>query len=274
MHDLGSPHLRDQVLGHRLAGAAELVDAAVDGRHPQFQPQPAQQKFLHLQPREAETQRQRGNEDRQRRADQAALAQLQVALAPLDPRVQPHARAGHRRMTAHAAGGEVAVPGGNDLEAHRASLEVKDVVRADLPASPFSAERRLAGFAHHRHVLDFPAHHDRLAPPVPRHAQPLAWRLRQRLVLVGLVLGRAARHGGVLAGATVTPLAHRIRAASLIAPIGIVARRRSRTGRRVLAQPIGQRPRQFAEPPRQIFKLLPRQTRKVCSFELGELRDA
>src|SRR3954465_1041917 len=114
---------------------------------------------------------------------------------------------------------------------------------------------------------------ERPAPPVPRHAQPLAWRLRRRLVLVGLVLGLAARRGGVLVGATVTPLAHRTRAASLIAPLGIVARRRSRTGRRVLAQPIGQRPRQFAEPPRQIFKLLPRQTRKVCSFELGQLRD-
>ena len=160
-----------------------------------------------------------------------------------------------------------------------AALPIASLPRADIPtivvwggepgADPVTTataltaplERRLAGFAHHRHVLDFPAHHDRLAPPVPRHAQPLAWRLRRRLVLVGLVLGRAARRGGVLVGATVTPLAHRTRAASLIAPVGIVARRRSRTGRRVLAQPIGQRPHQFAEPPRQIFKLLPRQTR-------------
>ena len=87
---------------------------------------------------------------------------------------------------------EVAVLGSRDLQAHFAAVEFKDVVGADVATPALGAERGLARLADHRHVLDFSGHHDRLPPPVPRHARPLARRLRWCLVLAG-------RRGSVLA---------------------------------------------------------------------------
>ena len=52
MDDFGRAHVLDELLDHGLAGEAEFVDAALDGRGPQFQGEPVGQEFLDLAPRE------------------------------------------------------------------------------------------------------------------------------------------------------------------------------------------------------------------------------
>jgi hypothetical protein len=51
--EIGNPgglRFFEKLFDHRLAGAAELVDAALDGRCSQFEPQPAGEKLLDLCP--------------------------------------------------------------------------------------------------------------------------------------------------------------------------------------------------------------------------------
>ena len=94
MDDIGRAHLLNELLDHGLAGQAEFVDAALDGRGSEFQAQPVGQEFLDLAPREAEAERQRRDESGEHRAHQAALAQLQIPPTPLNLRARPDAGGG------------------------------------------------------------------------------------------------------------------------------------------------------------------------------------
>src|SRR5208337_1629010 len=79
-------------------------------------------------------------------------------------------------------------------------------------------------------------------------------------------LGRSA--GGIGAAAV---RRDRNRFASLFSPIGVVTRRRPRTGRRILARAIGQRSRQFMQPPSQFLKLLARHPREAGALDIVQL---
>jgi hypothetical protein len=65
MDDGGGPNLLKQLLDDRLAGAAEFVDAAVDGPFAQLKPQPVLEKLRDLGPGLVMAQRQRGDKGRQ-----------------------------------------------------------------------------------------------------------------------------------------------------------------------------------------------------------------
>ena len=85
-----------------------------------------------------------------------------------------------------------------------------------------------ASRAHHRRVRDFSAHHNRLTAPMPFRAGLFAGALGG-LVLVRLA-GFLGRSVGRIGGGAVH--VGRNRLASLFTPIGVVARRRTRTGRK------------------------------------------
>src|SRR5208283_2059558 len=128
-----------------------------------------------------------------------------------------------------------AVSGRDDLKSHVASDEFEAVVGADAAALQVGAEGGAASRAHHRRVRDFCAHHNRLTAPMPFRAGLFAGA-PGGLVLVRLAgfLGRSVGRIGV--GAV---RVGRNRFASLFTPIGVVARRRTRTGRRILARAVG-----------------------------------
>lgn len=129
MHDLGAADLLNQILGHRLAGQTKLADAAVDAGGSQLEAKPIVEELLDLLPRQAEAYRQDGDEAGERRADQAAFGQLQVAPAALDLRAAAGAGAGYGFMAARAAAGEIAMFGSADLQRHGRAFEIVDVVR-------------------------------------------------------------------------------------------------------------------------------------------------
>ena len=223
-----NPRDPDALLDHGFAGQAEFVDAALDGRHSQFEVEPVAQKFLDLAPRKTAAQRQRGDESGEHGAHQATLAHPQVSFAPLDQRTQSDARAFDVVVTAGAAHSEVAVSGRGDLKSHVASDEFETVVGADAAALQVGAEGGAASRARHRRVRDFSAHHNRLTAPMPFRAGLFAGALGG-LVLVRLA-GFLGRSVGRIGGGAVR--VGRNRFASLFTPIGVVARRRTRTGRK------------------------------------------
>ena len=267
MDDLGGSHILDEALDHGFAGQAEFVDAALDGRHSQFEVEPVAQKFLDLAPRKTAAQRQRGDESGEHGAHQATLAHPQVSFAPLDQRTQSDARAFDVVVTAGAAHGKVAVSGRGDLKSHVASDEFEAVVGADAAALQVGAEGGAASRAHHRRVRDFSAHHNRLTAPMPFRAGLFAGALGG-LVLVRLA-GFLGRSVGRIGGGAVRVGGNRF--ASLFTPIGVVARRRTRTGRRILARAVGQQTRQLMQPPSQFLELLARHPREVGALDIVQL---
>ena len=159
------------------------------------------------------------------------------------------------------------MPGRGDLKSHVASDEFEAVVGADAAALQVGAEGAAAGRAHYRRVRDFAAHHDRLTAPMSFRAGLFAGALGGLgLVRIAGFLGRSAgRPGGgaVRAGGS--------RFASLFTPIGIIARRRTRTGRRILARAVGQQTRQLVQPPNQVLELLARHPREVGALDIVQL---
>jgi hypothetical protein len=182
VHDLGAADLLDQVLGHRFAGQAELPDAAVDAGGSQLEAEPIVEELLDLLPRQAEADRQDGDEAGECRPDPAAFGQLQVAPAALDLRAAAGAGTRDRFMAARAARGEIAMFGSADLQHHGRSLEIVDVMRAVLPAALRGAERGATRRAGRCIVVDSAAHDHRLAPPETGHSRPFAGWLRRLLV--------------------------------------------------------------------------------------------
>src|SRR5271167_685020 len=119
-----------------------------------------------------------------------------------------------------------------------------------------------------RWVLDVCAHHDRLAAPMPFRAGLFACGpAGLRLVWFASALGRGGGSLGVVSAVWATGR----RPTSLATPIGVVTRRRARTGRRVLDRAVGQRTRQLVQPPRQLLELLARHRREVCSLHIVQV---
>ena len=169
-------------------------------------------------------------------------------------------------MTAGAANGEVDVLGGGDLKSHVASDEFEAVVGADEPAFQVSPESGSAGRAHRRRVRDVCAHHNRLTAPMPFRAGLFAGGLAGLpLLWLAGALGRGG--GGSLAVAAFA----RGRPTSRLASIGVVARWRTRTGRRVLARTVGQQTRQLMQTPRQFLELLARHRREVGPLDIVQV---
>src|ERR1019366_10622051 len=100
-------------------------------------------------------------------------------------------------------------------------------------------EEGSAGGAHPRGMLAFRARHDRLAAPVSLRAGLFAGG--RAGVLLSRLAGALGRTGGRRAGVG----ASRGRLASRVTPIRGVARRRTRTGPRILAPAVRQRTRQL-----------------------------
>lgn len=88
-----------------------------------------------------------------------------------------------------------------------------------------------------------------------------------RLVRFASALGRGGGSLGVVSAVWATGR----RLASLATPIGVVTRRRARTGCRVLARAIGQRTRPLVQPPRQLLELLARHRREVCPLHIVQV---
>src|SRR5271170_897670 len=266
--DLRGLYVLDELLDHGFAGQAEFVDAALDGRRSKLEGQPVAQEFLDLAPREAEAQRQRRDESGEHRAHQAALVHMQVPPAALDLRAESDAWAGQGLMTTAAADREVDVFGRGDLKRHVAAHEFEAVVGADAPSLQVGTEAGAAGRAHRRWVLDVRAHYDRLAAPMPFRAGLFACGpAGLHLVQFASALGRGGGSLGVVSAVRATGR----RLASLATPIGVVTRRRPRTGRRVLARAVGQRTRQLVQPPRQLLELLARHRREVCPLHIVQV---
>src|SRR5208337_2154477 len=114
---------------------------------------------------------------------------------------------------------------------------------------------------------DFCAHHNRLTAPMSFRAGLFAGALGG-LVLVRLA-GFLGRSVGRTGGGAVR--VGRNRFASLFTPIRIVARRRSRTGRRILARAVGQQTRQLMQPPSQFLELLARHPCEVGALDIVQL---
>jgi hypothetical protein len=254
MDDLGGANLSDELLDDGLAGQTEFVNAAIDRRGSQFQAQPVEQEFLDLAPREAEAHRQGRDEGRQHRADETALAQLQIPPATLDFGPPPYAGAGHRFVAARAAHGEIDVFGRRDLKRHDAALEFEAVMGLDATALQVRTESGAASRASRRRVRHFRARHDRLGAPESFCSGPFAGGTG-RLLLVGLA-GLPGRGGG------------RLPAVAAVAPIRVVARRRARTRPRIRAQTVGQLPRQFVLPPSPSFEFLARHRGEFGSLHI------
>ena len=96
--DAGGPHLIEQVLDDRLAGDADLTQAAVDGSDRQRHPEPRDQELADAAARLMVTQAQRRDEDGQRRTDKAAFAQLQLPVPSFQKRQRSRAGAGRRTL--------------------------------------------------------------------------------------------------------------------------------------------------------------------------------
>ncbi len=254
VNNLGRANLLDELLDDGLAGQTEFMDAALDRRGSEFQAQPVEQEFLNLAPREAETHRQRRDESGEHRADQTALAQLQIPSAALDLRARPDAGAGDGFMAARAAHGEIDVLGRRDLERHHAALEFEAHVGLDATAREVGTEGGCAGRTNLGRVRDFRARHDRLGAPEPFRSGRLAGG-PGGLLLVRLA-GFPRRGGG------------RLPAIAAVAPIGIVARRRARTRSRIRAQTVGQLSRQLVLPPSPSLELLARHRGEVGSLHI------
>lgn len=156
MHDLGHTHLFDQLLDHRFACQAEFVNAPFDGGNTEFNAQPVDQKFGDLHAREAETQRQGRDEGSEHRANQAALAHLQVAPAPLDMRAQPGCGTCDGLLTTVAAYRQIAMFRGRDVKVHLAAGEFQTEMGADVAALRGGGpEARMACVARIRNMQDF-----------------------------------------------------------------------------------------------------------------------
>src|SRR5277367_273781 len=265
MKDLGRTHVPDELLDHGFAGKAEFMDAALDGRGSELQTQPVVKEFLDLAPREAEAERQCRDEGGEHRAHQAALAQLQIPPTALDLRARPDAGAGDGLVAARTAHGEVDVFGRRDLKSHFAAEEFEAVMGADASALQVETEGGSAGAACRRRVRNFSARDNRLTAPVPFRAGLFAGGLAG--LLLARIAGFLGRGGGRLAAARTG----RGGLSSLAAPIGIVARRRTRAGRRVLAQAVGQRARQLVLPPSPLLDLLARHRGEVGSLDIFQV---
>src|SRR5271165_7592833 len=109
---------------------------------------------------------------------------------------------------------------------------------ADATALQLATEGGSTAGAHGRRVLGFSAHNDRPASPTAFLAGPFAGRFGGP-VLVRLA-GFPGRGGGSF-GLAAALGAIRAPSASPVTSIGVVARRRARTGPGVLARPVGQR---------------------------------
>src|SRR5271168_1899182 len=157
--------------------------------------------------------------------------------------------------------------GEHPLKSHFAAGEFEAVVRADASALQVRPQGALAGGADDRRVRDFRAHDDRLGAPEPFRAGLFAGGLGG--LLLASFAGVLGRGGGWRCAAV--PIG-RGRFSSLAPPIRIVARRRARTGRRVRARAVGQRTRQLAPPPRQLFEFLARHRREVCPLDIVQVR--
>src|SRR5271168_2199090 len=193
---------------------------------------------------------------------------MQVPPAALDLRAESDAWAGQGLMTTAAADREVDVFGRGDLKRHVAAHEFEAVVGADAPSLQVGTEAGAAGRAHRRWVLDVRAHYDRLAAPMPFRAGLFACGpAGLHLVQFASALGRGGGSLGVVSAVRATGR----RLASLATPIGVVTRRRPRTGRRVLARAVGQRTRQLVQPPRQLLELLARHRREVCPLHIVQV---
>ena len=106
-------------------------------------------------------------------------------------------------------------------------------------------------------------------PPTAFLAGPFAGRFGGPiLVRLAGSLGRGAGSFGLAAalGAIRAP------SASPVTSIGVVARRRARTGPGVLARPVGQRARQLMQPPSQVLQFLARHRRQVCPIDILQVR--
>jgi hypothetical protein len=101
----GLAEVVEQILDHRLAGDADLADAAVEGADRQRHPEPSGQELADPGPRDVVAHRQSGDERGQRRADQTRLAQQQVARAPRHGGQHTHAGPGGGDRTAGALRG-------------------------------------------------------------------------------------------------------------------------------------------------------------------------
>src|SRR5271155_1067007 len=120
---------------------------------------------------------------------------------------------------------------------------------ADATALQLGTEGGSTAGAHGRRVLGFSAHNDRPASPTAFLAGPFAGRFGGPiLVRLAGFLGRGAGSFGLAAAVW----AIRAPSASPVTSIGVVARRRARTGPGVLARPVGQRARQLMQPPSQV----------------------
>ena len=166
-------------------------------------------------------------------------------------------------MTAGTANGEVDVLGRGDLKSHAAADEFEAVVGADEPALQVRPESGSAGRAYCQRVRDFSAHHNRLTAPMPFRAGLFAGGL------AGLPLFRLAGALGRGDGGSLAAAFGRL--ASRLTSIGVVARWRTRTGRRVLARAVGQQTRQLMQPPRQFLKLLARHHREVGPLDIVQI---
>ena len=134
--------------------------------------------------------------------------------------------------------------------------------------APGRAEGGSAGRAHRRRVRDFsrsPQSVDSANALSRRAVCRRAWRSSSRPACRRSRAGRRKDRR--------PPSGSAARFASLLTPIGVVARRRTRTGRRILARAVGQRTRQLAQPPRQFLKLLARHRRKVGSLDIVQVGD-
>src|ERR1019366_1902947 len=128
-------------------------------------------------------------------------------------------------------------------------------------------EEGSAGGAHRGHLLRSRTRHDGLAAPVALRAGLFAGGPAG--VLLGRLAGALGRTGGRRAGVG----ASRGRLASRVTPIRVVARRRTRTGPRILARAVRQRTRQLAPPPRQLLKFRTRHRRKVGPLDIVQVWD-
>lgn len=223
--DRGTTDLRDQFLDHRLAGQAELADAAVDARGFQLQAEPVGQELLDLLPRQPEAHRQDGDEAGERRTNQAAFAQLQVAPAAFDLRAAAGAGTRDGFLAAGATANEIAVSGGTDLQRHGGAFEIIDVMRTVLPRAPHGTQRRAARRADRRVVIDIASRDHRLTPPEAGHPGPFAGRLRW--LRVGC--SRRRRAGGIATARVVSAvLSGVLRPLAFVAPaVRVITRRRT-----------------------------------------------
>src|ERR1700684_1069422 len=157
------------------------MDAAIDRRDAQFQAKPINEELPHLGPREPEALGESGNERRQHRADQTALAQHQIPPAYRTRRALPLGRTLDRLVPADANRGKIAVLQARDPQHQIAALQVINAVSAIHPPARRHTERQVANRATNRIMVDLTAHQYRLRAPVAAHPATLARSLHRRL---------------------------------------------------------------------------------------------